>query len=117
MMIFTAGMMFGASAWNLVLLYLSMDNRDLGLRLTAFSPDPALDRAGLKYASSGRSRPACSSASRSSTASQAPSTTGLRRTVHLLITDAPHAVLFIAILFIMGGFAYKIAAVPFHAWC
>lgn len=123
MMIFTAGMMFVASASSLVLLYLSMELIGISAyALTAFNPGhPRSIEAGLKYAIFG----AVASGLMLFGISLFYGLTGafdyaeIRRVIHLLASpDAPNAVLlFISILFIMGGFAYKIAAVPFHAWC
>jgi len=122
-MLFTAGMMLVAAASSLVMLYLSMEMIGIcAYALTAFNPGhPRSSEAGLKYAVFG----AVASGIMLFGISIFYGLTGaldypeIRRALPSLVAaDGPQtALLVVAVVFITGGFAYKIAAVPFHAWC
>ncbi len=122
LLVFTVGLIVVASATNLIMLYLSMEMISItAYGLTAFDPHRSRSaEAGLKYAIFG----AVASGIMLFGMSLIFGMTGelsyeaLRTAFTGLSTGAPTRVLaFVAVLFVLAGFAYKIAAVPFHAWC
>ncbi len=122
LLIMTVGLTIVASATNLLVLYLSMELIGLtAYGLTAFDPHRARSvEGGLKYAIFG----AVASGIMLFGMSLLYGMTGelsydaLGEALGGMSAGAPTSALqFIAVLFVLAGFTYKIAAVPFHAWC
>ncbi len=122
LLVFTVGLVMVASATHLLMLYLSMETISItAYGLTAFDPHRSRSaEAGLKYAIFG----AVASGIMLFGMSMVYGLTGelsygaLHTAVaHLSSGVASPVVAYTAVLFILAGFAYKIAAVPFHAWC
>ena len=115
----TTGMMFLASTGELISIYISLELMSLSLyALTGFLRDPKSGEAGLKYLLLG----AMSSAV---LLYGLALTYGITGTTHLgavaaavrgMGSAADNPALLMAVVFIIVGFGFKIASVPFQMW-
>lgn len=112
----TLGMMFMASSRDLALIYLGLELASQGSYILAgiLRKDPRSNEAALKYFLNG----ALASAVLLFGISILYGLTGTTYLPDMLgsLSRAPVPLLVTAVVFVIGGFGFKVAAAPFHLW-
>ncbi len=114
------GMMLMAQSSDLLVMFLALEIMSLAVYVLTGHPTRPGQRAPRRPSSTSCSAPSparsSSTASRSSTASPAPPTSNGPAAAIAAQSMADSPMLLIAIGLLLVGFAFKVAAVPFHMW-
>jgi NADH-quinone oxidoreductase subunit N len=112
------GMMLLASASNLLMIYLALETVSLPSYLLTgiLRRDSKSSEAGLKYVLFGAAASGCMVYGMSLFYGMTQTLNLAEMRAVLAVADVPTFALFVATAFVLAGFGFKIAMVPFHMW-